>query len=235
MRLPACFQGFPPLAEVWRGTRQALALPRARGPPRPGDGGPGNDHSHHARGHHRAPGANLIDLARLCERDAGAIDWERLAALGASSADVARSLAFPFLYLAREGLPSAPAGPLVRIHAASGLGRWSWGPSRRSPTATGSGRRLLAAGLRTPLEHPLAARVRGGIGAGKGVARAPGDAAPPRFVGPGTPAKGSGREAILCDNAAPSSIPSPFPSPYTFPYPFPSPLEWTCPGHADRP
>jgi hypothetical protein len=127
MRLPAYFQGFPALPEFWRSTRDSPVFPgRAHLLDPAMEVLATTIHITHGDTIGRRA-QNLIDLARLCEREGDAIDWTRLAALAAASADVARSLAFPLLYLAREGLPSAPAAALARIRAASGLGRCELG------------------------------------------------------------------------------------------------------------
>ena len=75
MRLPACFQGFPPLAEVWRGTRDSSLFPGRAGLLDPAmEVLATTIHITHGETIGRRA-QNLIDLARLCERDAGAIDW----------------------------------------------------------------------------------------------------------------------------------------------------------------
>ena len=56
-------------------------------------------------------------------KDPAAIDWDRLIGYGASG-DVARSLTLPLLYLAGEGLASAPAAALAELRRLSRLSWW---------------------------------------------------------------------------------------------------------------
>jgi hypothetical protein len=66
---------------------------------------------------------HLIDATRLAELHADEIDWERLL-LHATWPDLGRALALPLFYLAREGLPTAPAEALDRLVRRAGLRSW---------------------------------------------------------------------------------------------------------------
>jgi hypothetical protein len=123
MRLPPHFEGFPPIAEFWRGTRESRLFPgkaRLLEPTLEVL----NTCIHITHGDTIGRRAqNLFDLARVLEVHGAAIDWERLVGLAASR-DVARSLSLPLAYLAGEGLAAAPASSARELLARSHLRRW---------------------------------------------------------------------------------------------------------------
>jgi putative nucleotidyltransferase-like protein len=123
MRLPPYFEGFPTLAEFWRGARESRLFPGGASVLEPTHQVL-NTCIHITHGDTIGRRAqNLFDLARTVETHAAAIDWDRLIGYGASG-DVARSLALPLLYLAREGLASAPPEALAEIRRLSRLRWW---------------------------------------------------------------------------------------------------------------
>jgi hypothetical protein len=123
MRLPPGFEGFPPLPDFWRGARESRLFPGRASVLEPTLQAL-NTCIHITHGDTIGRRAqNLFDLARTVEVHGAAVDWERLAAYAASG-DVARSLAFPLLYLEGEGLASAPPAALAALRRLSGLRRW---------------------------------------------------------------------------------------------------------------